>query len=137
MPICPVCRRGSELKLLRTISLILRPILHHSITSTLLMCALFYLFIFGISPCPAIAGDVRGPYLTDLGPKWAQVVFHTEIATDAILQLRGKNGDRQIAPVQLGRERHLFELKDLTPGTRYSYRIEYGNPRAGRALSRH
>jgi len=79
---------------------------------------------------------VRGPYLTDLGPAWAQIVFHTEIATDAILQLREKNGARQIPPVQQGKERHLFQLKDLTPGTRYGYHIEYGNPRAGRAPSR-
>ena len=94
------------------------------------------LFIFGISPCPVIAEDVRGPYLTDLGPKWAQIAFHTEIATDAILQLREKNGARQIPPVQQGKERHLFQLKDLTPGTRYSYRMEYGNSRAGSAPSR-
>lgn len=94
------------------------------------------LFIFGISPCPATAGDVRGPYLTDLGPTWTQIAFHTEIATNAILQLKEKNGTRQVLPVQQGKERHLFQLKDLTPETRYSYRIEYGNPRAGRALSR-
>jgi acid phosphatase type 7 len=80
-----------------------------------------------------IAGDVRGPYLTGLGPAWAQIAFHTEIATDAILHLREKNGIRQVPPVPQGQERHLFELKDLTPGTRYGYCVEYGNPRAGRA----
>ena len=94
------------------------------------------LFIFGISPCPAISGDVRGPYLTGLGPKWAQIAFHTEISTDPILQLKEKNGARQVHPVQHRKEKHLFELKNLTPGTRYSYRIEHGNPRAGSALSR-
>ena len=94
------------------------------------------LFIFGISPCPAIAGDVRGPYLTDLGPKWAQIVFHTEIGPDAVLQLTEKNGIRRVPPVQQGQERHLFQLKELTPGTRYGYCIEYGNPSANTVPSR-
>ena len=94
------------------------------------------LFIFGISPCSVIAENVRGPYLTGLGPKWAQIAFHAEIGTDAVLQLTEKNGPRRVPPVQQGQERRLFQLKDLMPGTRYGYCVEYGNPSANTAPSR-
>ena len=111
-----------------TFFFILRPVRHHAITPALLTYALLCRFIIGIFPCDATAGDVRGPYLTDLGPKWAQIVFHIETEKDPILQLKEKNGIRQVAPVQHGTARHLYPLQDLAPETRYSYHMEYNDP---------
>ncbi|MCP4575658.1 MAG: hypothetical protein GY846_05180 [Deltaproteobacteria bacterium] len=71
---------------------------------------------------------MRGPYLTDLGPEWAQIVFHVKTEKEAILQLKEKNGARLVTPIQHGKARHLYRLQDLAPGTRYNYHMEYDNP---------
>ena len=94
---------------------------------TIIAGLMFGLFIFGIVPCYGISRDVRGPYLTGLGPQWAQIVFHTRIPGDAILQLTEKNDFRKVQPEQQEKGRYVFQLKNLVPGTRYGYCIEYVN----------
>ena len=86
-------------------------------------CVLILLFVVGhVSVCCAL--DVRGPYLTELRPHEATIMFHTNEDADLVLEYH-----KVSTPARSFREHcyqartHLFRLTGLQPDSHYSYRV--------------
>jgi acid phosphatase type 7 len=78
--------------------------------------------LIGIPSCFAL--DSRGPYLVDLRPDRADVVYHTDEETEAILECHAQNRQDRLIWHESGKgRRHVFRLQNLEPGSRYSYRV--------------
>ncbi len=71
-----------------------------------------------------VAGEIRGPYMTDVESDRATIVVHTSEDSGLTLLYKedGASGDSSRMPSPRG-QHHVFNLSNLKPGTGYTYQV--------------